>query len=60
MIGEHLDPADSGGLARFIIGNTKLLAPPLLPEIKLHLAAESLPIWQKTEDELGEMNVPPP
>jgi predicted nicotinamide N-methyase len=26
----------------------------------LHLAAESLPIWQKTEDELGEMNVPPP
>jgi predicted nicotinamide N-methyase len=26
----------------------------------LHLATESLPIWQKTEDELGEMNVPPP
>lgn len=60
MIGEHLDPADSGSLARFVIGNTKLLAPPLLPEIKLRLAAESLPIWQKTEDELGEMNVPPP
>jgi predicted nicotinamide N-methyase len=60
VIGEHLDPADSDSLVRFIIGNTELLAPPLLPEIKLHLAAESLPIWQKTEDELGEMNVPPP
>jgi predicted nicotinamide N-methyase len=31
-----------------------------VPEIVLHLAEESRPIWQKTEDELGEMNVPPP
>lgn len=44
----------------FICANTRLLSPPLVPEIKLHLAAESLPIWQKTEDELGQMNVPPP
>ena len=44
----------------FILANTKLMAPPLVPEIKLHLAEESLPIWQKTEDELGEINVPPP
>jgi predicted nicotinamide N-methyase len=44
----------------FIRANTALLAPPLVPELKLYLAAESLPIWQKTEDELGEMNVPPP
>jgi predicted nicotinamide N-methyase len=46
--------------AGFIRANTKLLAPPLVPEIVLHLAEESLPIWQKTEEELGEMNVPPP
>lgn len=44
----------------FIAANTKLLAPPLVPEIRLHLAEESLPIWRKTEEELGEMNVPPP
>jgi predicted nicotinamide N-methyase len=44
----------------FISGNTRLLAPPLVPEICLHLAEESLPIWRKTEEELGEMNVPPP
>ena len=46
--------------AAFIRANTKLLAPPLVPEIKLYLAEESLPIWLKTEEELGEINVPPP
>jgi predicted nicotinamide N-methyase len=46
--------------ARFIKANTKLLPVPLAPEIRLHLAEESMPIWQKTEDELGRMNVPPP
>ena len=46
--------------AAFIRANTKLLSPPLVPEIKLHLAEESLPIWLKTEEELGEINVPPP
>jgi predicted nicotinamide N-methyase len=44
----------------FIRDNTKLIAVPLAPEIRLHLAAESLPIWRKTEEELGVMNVPPP
>ena len=56
----HLDPADELALQRFIRANTRLLCPPLVPEIKLHLAEESVPIWQKTEEELGEMNVPPP
>src|SRR5215468_4175016 len=46
--------------ARFILTNTRLLAVPLVPEIRLHLAEESLPIWQKTEEELGRINVPPP
>ncbi len=44
----------------FIAANTRILSPPLVPEIRLHLAEESLPIWQKTEEELGEINVPPP
>ncbi len=48
------DPVD------FIRANTTLTTPPLVPEIRLHLAEESVPIWQKTEEELGEMNVPPP
>jgi predicted nicotinamide N-methyase len=45
---------------QFIRANTKLLPVPLVPEICLYLAEESLPIWRKTEEELGEMNVPPP
>ena len=57
---EKLDPADRVGVTRFIADNTKVLAPPLTPEIRLHLAEESLAIWRKTEEELGELNVPPP
>jgi predicted nicotinamide N-methyase len=45
---------------RFIQANAKLLTVPLVPEICLYLAEESMPIWQKTEEELGQMNVPPP
>jgi predicted nicotinamide N-methyase len=45
---------------RFIRDNTSLLAPPLVPEVKLHLAHEAVPIWQKTEEELGAMGLPPP
>lgn len=55
-----LDPNDEIAAQRFIAANTRALSPPLVPEIRLHLAEESLPIWQKTEEELGEMNVPPP
>ena len=33
---------------------------PLVPEIKLYLAHEAIPIWQKTEEQLGEMGLPPP
>ncbi len=51
---------DSHDWPTFIRANTMLLAPPLVPEIRLHLAEESLPIWRRTEEELGEMNVPPP
>jgi predicted nicotinamide N-methyase len=46
--------------ARFIRANTTVMAPPLVPEVKLHLAHEAVPLWQKTEEELGEMGLPPP
>jgi predicted nicotinamide N-methyase len=55
---EKGEPGDS--TLQFIRANTRLLSPPLVPEIKLHLAEESVPIWLKTEEELGEINVPPP
>jgi predicted nicotinamide N-methyase len=52
--------SDENARAAFIRANTRLIAPPLVPDVRLHLAEESLPIWRKTEEELGEMNVPPP
>jgi predicted nicotinamide N-methyase len=33
---------------------------PHAPEIVLHLADEATALWQKTEDELGEIGLPPP
>ena len=46
--------------AAFIRQHTELIAVPLVPGIKLHLAHEAFPIWQKTEDELGQLGLPPP
>ena len=45
---------------QFIRENTRALSPPLVPEVLLCLAEKSLPIWQKTEEELGEIGLPPP
>ncbi|HEX4862062.1 MAG TPA: 50S ribosomal protein L11 methyltransferase [Rhizomicrobium sp.] len=44
----------------FILENTALTAPPLVPEISLHLATEVVPLWRKTEEELVAEGVPPP
>ena len=44
----------------FILANTELLSPPLVPECKLHLASEVVPLWRKTEEELEAAGVPPP
>ena len=44
----------------FIRENTSVLAPPLVPEIRLHLAHEAIAIWHKTEEELGAIGLPPP
>ena len=46
--------------ARFIRANTTLMTPPLVPEVQLYLAHEAVPLWQKTEEELGEMGLAPP
>lgn len=44
----------------FILANTEVMAPPHVPEIRLHLASEAHDLWQKTEDELEEIGLPPP
>ena len=44
----------------FITTNAALMAPPLVPEIRLYLATEVVPLWRATEEELEKMGVPPP
>ncbi|GAB4364990.1 MAG: methyltransferase [Kiloniellaceae bacterium] len=44
----------------FIRANTRLEAPPLVPEVVLHLASEVVPLWEATEAELAEQGLPPP
>ncbi|WP_168878732.1 class I SAM-dependent methyltransferase [Rhizobium sp. P28RR-XV] len=44
----------------FIRANTSLMAPPHVPEIRLHLASEAHELWLKTEEELEEIGLPPP
>jgi predicted nicotinamide N-methyase len=46
--------------ARFILDNTSPMAPPHVPEIRLHLACEAHELWLKTEEELAEIGLPPP
>jgi predicted nicotinamide N-methyase len=44
----------------FIRANTRIKPVPHVPEISLHVADEAVPIWQKTEEELDAMGLPPP
>jgi predicted nicotinamide N-methyase len=45
---------------RFIRQNTALISPLHVPEIRLHLADEAHSLWQRTEEELAEIGLPPP
>jgi predicted nicotinamide N-methyase len=46
--------------AAFILAHTRLLPVPHAPELMLHVADDSTALWQKTEDDLGEIGLPPP
>lgn len=57
MTKKPLAPADA---ERFIRANTALMAPPHVPEIRLHLADEAHDLWHRTEEELEAIGLPPP
>ncbi len=44
----------------FIRANTRLRPVPLVPEISIYVADEAVPLWHKTEEEIGEEGLPPP
>lgn len=51
---------DEQGRAAFIRAHTRLMPVPHAPEISLHVAQEATELWQKTEDELAVIGLPPP
>lgn len=46
--------------AAFIRAHTRLLPVPHAAELSLHVAEEATELWQKTEDELAVIGLPPP
>ena len=50
----------SGGHSAFIRAHTRWLPVPHAPEISLCLADEATALWEKTEEELGALGLPPP
>ncbi|MCU0885976.1 MAG: methyltransferase [Beijerinckiaceae bacterium] len=51
---------DHAARRAFVAANTRLLPVPHAPELSLHVATEATALWQKTEDELGAIGLPPP
>ncbi len=47
-------------MAAFVRAHAPLRPAPLTPELALHLADESIPLWAKTEEELAAERLPPP
>lgn len=53
-------PAD-GPATEFIRVHTRVSAPPLIPEVSLHLSRdEPVGLWEQTESETGRTDLPPP
>ena len=53
-------PGSANDPTAFIRANTELTHPPLVPELKLHLASDAMGLWEMTETELVLAGVPPP
>lgn len=44
----------------FVLAQTAVAHPPLVPEIRLRLASEVMPLWRATEADLEDLGLPPP
>lgn len=51
---------DAAATLALLHERTTLSSVPLVPEIRLHLAAEVVPLWQDTETRTGRSGLPPP
>lgn len=55
-----MPPPDPAAARAFVIAQTIVAAPPLVPELRLSLATEVTPLWQATEQTLAAHGLPPP
>src|SRR5215470_16778797 len=60
MAAKSLRPPAPGDAATIVRAATRLTPVPLVPEVRLHCAAEPISLWQRTERELGQSGLPPP
>ncbi len=60
MSGSASTPPRAGDPHAFVIAQTAVETAPLVPEIRLRLASEVVPLWQASEAELEAMGLPPP
>jgi predicted nicotinamide N-methyase len=51
---------DDAGRRAFVLANTALVPVPHVPEISLRVAHEAIALWQRTEEELAAIGLPPP
>lgn len=51
---------DEARARAFVAAQTVLASPPLVPELRLHLATEVTPLWEATEADLNRTSLPPP
>jgi predicted nicotinamide N-methyase len=54
------EPASEETLTRFVRAQTALEAPPLVPELRLHLASAVTHLWHATEQTLAKNGLDPP
>jgi predicted nicotinamide N-methyase len=53
-------PPTAANAAAIVRAATRLTPVPLVPEVRLHCAAEPIGVWERTERELGQTGLPPP
>ena len=50
----------AASIAQFVRANTRLKSVPHVPEIRLRLADETVPLWRQSEPELAARGLPAP
>ncbi|MGF1455296.1 MAG: methyltransferase [Alphaproteobacteria bacterium] len=53
-------PVDPARADQFVRAATRLERTPLVPELRLFLASEVMPLWRMTEEDLAARGLPPP